>query len=133
MRIGKSSAFLNFFFTISRTMLNFIHYKNFFRISYSLQVATTQKLQPFQVNRWVAFCGLASVRAKCGLNVLGITYVLWNEDKKKLCSLYLIGTRNRLIFGTYLKFCMCSTKKVPNKYILGILGQPVAIWLAQAA
>ena len=61
MRSGKSSAFWNFFFTVLKTMLNFIHYKKYFRISYSLQIATTQKLQPFQVNGWVAFSGLASV------------------------------------------------------------------------
>ena len=72
MGIGKSIAFWNFFFTISRTMLNFIHYKKIFRISYSLQVATTQKLQPFQVNGWVAFSGLASVQV-CNNHLYRVT------------------------------------------------------------
>ena len=104
MRIGKASAFKNFFFTISRTMLNFIHYKKFFRISYSLQVATTQKLQPFQVNGWVAFSGLASVlRCKSILSPISflefffyVTYISYrlsvSADMAKIIS--KIGYKN---------------------------------------
>ena len=44
MRIGKSSAF-----------------SNFFRIFYILQVATTQKLQRFTVNGCVVICGVTAV------------------------------------------------------------------------
>ena len=47
MRIGKSSAFWNFF-----------------GIFYILQVATTQKLQRFTVNGCVVICGVTAVLHK---------------------------------------------------------------------
>ena len=105
MRSGKSSAFLNFFFTISRIMLNFIHYEKFFQNFIFSSSCNYPEIATFSGKRvsciqWVSVCIFKSH----GLFRVCTTYMYYIMNQKVICFV----TNNGI-------YCFICTQKSPTE------------------